>query len=215
MDDEVRTSSGLDPAHRQGPRRRPPWGRRRPDRYAGQDAAPGRGRPTYAALDLGTNNCRLLVARPTGDGFRVIDAFSRIIRLGEGVSASGRLSEAAIGRALEALAICRDKMRNRAVTRSRLIATEACRAAQNGPDFLARVREQVGLDLEIVDRETEALLAATGCTPLMDPEVDRRHPVRHRRRLVRARPSRPQPAKPARPARRRRSAPGRRCRSGW
>ena len=127
---------------------------------------------TYAALDLGTNNCRLLVARPTGDSFRVVDAFSRIIRLGEGLSASGRISEAAIDRALAALAVCRDKMRNRGVTRNRLIATEACRAAGNQVDFLARVREEVGLDLEIVDRETEALLAATGCTPLIDPTAD-------------------------------------------
>jgi len=125
--------------------------------------------PTYAALDLGTNNCRLLVARATRDGFRVIDAFSRIIRLGEGVTASGRLSEAAIDRAVEALRVCRAKMRNRGVTRARLIATEACRAAVNGIDFLDRVREQVGITLEIVDRETEARLAATGCTPLVDP----------------------------------------------
>jgi hypothetical protein len=84
---------------------------------------------TYAALDLGTNNCRLLIARPSGDSFRVIDAFSRIIRLGEGVTATGRLSDAAIARAVTALSICRDKMHSRAVTRSRLIATEACRAA--------------------------------------------------------------------------------------
>jgi exopolyphosphatase / guanosine-5'-triphosphate,3'-diphosphate pyrophosphatase len=125
--------------------------------------------PTYAALDLGTNNCRLLVARATRDGFRVIDAFSRIIRLGEGVTASGRLSEPAIDRAVEALRVCRAKMRNRGVTRARLIATEACRAAVNGVDFLDRVREQVGITLEIVDRETEARLAATGCTPLVDP----------------------------------------------
>ena len=82
-------------------------------------------RHTYGALDLGTNNCRLLVARPTGDSFRVIDAFSRIIRLGEGISASGRISDAAIARAVEALGICRDKMTNRGVTRARLIATEA------------------------------------------------------------------------------------------
>jgi len=127
--------------------------------------------PTYAALDLGTNNCRLLVARATHDGFRVIDAFSRIIRLGEGITASGRLSEAAISRAIEALKICRDKMRNRGVTRVRLIATEACRSAANGADFLQRVREQVGITLEIVDRETEALLAATGCTPLIDAQA--------------------------------------------
>jgi exopolyphosphatase/guanosine-5'-triphosphate,3'-diphosphate pyrophosphatase len=173
MDDEVR-ASGLDPARRRGPRVRPPWGRRGPGRQGarGSPTAPERNGATYAALDLGTNNCRLLVARPTADGFRVIDAFSRIIRLGEGVSASGRISEAAIDRALAALAVCRDKMRNRGVTRARLIATEACRAAENGLDFLARVRAEVGLDLEIVDRETEALLAATGCTPLVDPAAD-------------------------------------------
>ena len=129
-------------------------------------------RPAYAALDLGTNNCRLLVARPIREGFRVIDAFSRIIRLGEGMAASGRLGEAAIGRALEALSICRDKMRNRGVTRARLIATEACRSAENGVEFRARVQREVGLDLEIVDRETEAKLAAIGCTPLMDPACE-------------------------------------------
>ncbi|HWV54086.1 Ppx/GppA phosphatase family protein [Pseudorhodoplanes sp.] len=128
--------------------------------------------PTYAALDLGTNNCRLLVARATHDGFRVIDAFSRIIRLGEGITSSGRLGEAAIGRAIEVLRICRDKMRNRGVTRARLIATEACRLAENGGDFLERVRADVGIALEIVDRETEAMLAAIGCTPLVDPDAE-------------------------------------------
>ena len=126
---------------------------------------------TYAALDLGTNNCRLLVARPTADGFRIVDAFSRIVRLGEGVSRSGRLGEAAIDRTLAALAVCRDKMRARGVARARLIATEACRAAENGPDFIARVREQIGLDLEIVDRRTEAHLAAEGCASLADQEA--------------------------------------------
>jgi exopolyphosphatase / guanosine-5'-triphosphate,3'-diphosphate pyrophosphatase len=166
MDDEVRASSGLDPAQHPGPRRGSPWGRRR---LGSADREAGRGRATYAALDLGTNNCRLLVARPTGDGFRVIDAFSRIIRLGEGMSATGRLGEAAISRALVALTICRDKMRSRGVTRARLIATEACRAADNGPDFLDRVRHEVGLELEVVGRDTEAMLAATGCTPLLDP----------------------------------------------
>jgi exopolyphosphatase/guanosine-5'-triphosphate,3'-diphosphate pyrophosphatase len=171
MSGEAGDTPGLDPFLERAPSVRPPWGRRssgRPDAGFGSD----RGGPTYAALDLGTNNCRLLVARPAGDGFRVVDAFSRIIRLGEGVSASGRLSEAAIGRALEALAICRDKMKNRGVTRFRLIATEACRAAENGDGFLARVAEDLGIALEVIDRETEATLAATGCTPLMDPHAD-------------------------------------------
>ncbi|MBV9971331.1 MAG: Ppx/GppA family phosphatase [Xanthobacteraceae bacterium] len=170
MDNEGRATGNLDleldrpPAGGRGQRGRF-YRQRRPGPMA------ERKRETYAALDLGTNNCRLLIARPSGDGFRVIDAFSRIIRLGEGVSATGRLSEAAIARAVSALTICRDKMRNRAVTRSRLIATEACRAAENGTEFLAIIRDHVGIELEIVDRETEADLAATGCTPLMDPQA--------------------------------------------
>ena len=126
---------------------------------------------TYAALDLGTNNCRLLVARPTAEGFRVIDAFSRIVRLGEGLSLTGQLSEAAITRTLEALKICRDKMATRGVTRARTIATEACRSAANGSAFVATVREQLGIDLEIVDRETEAHLAAAGVGDLADKEA--------------------------------------------
>jgi exopolyphosphatase/guanosine-5'-triphosphate,3'-diphosphate pyrophosphatase len=131
-----------------------------------------RGGASYAALDLGTNNCRLLVARPSGDGFRVVDAFSRIIRLGEGVSTSKRISEAAIERAIAALTICRNKMKNKGVTRFRLIATEACRSAENGEDFRVRVAREVGLELEVIDRETEALLAATGCTTLIDPQAE-------------------------------------------
>jgi exopolyphosphatase/guanosine-5'-triphosphate,3'-diphosphate pyrophosphatase len=127
--------------------------------------------PTYAALDLGTNNCRLLVARPARDGFRIVDAFSRIVRLGEGMSHSGRLGEAAIVRTLSALEVCRDKMEARGVSRARLIATEACRIASNGADFIARVRREVGLELEIVDRKTEAHLAAAGCASLADPDA--------------------------------------------
>jgi exopolyphosphatase/guanosine-5'-triphosphate,3'-diphosphate pyrophosphatase len=160
---------GLDPVR--APQARPRWARRSPGRHDGGNAA-DRGGATYAALDLGTNNCRLLVARPTGDGFRVVDAFSRIIRLGEGVSLSGRLSEAAIERALSALTICRNKMRNKGVTRARLIATEACRAAANGDAFRARVAEELGLELEVIDRETEAALAAGGSAPLIDPDAE-------------------------------------------
>jgi exopolyphosphatase/guanosine-5'-triphosphate,3'-diphosphate pyrophosphatase len=126
----------------------------------------------YAALDLGTNNCRLLIARPAHAGFRVIDAFSRIVRLGEGLTLSGRLSDAAIERTMEALRICRDKMRARGVTRARLVATEACRSASNGPQFLAEVRDRLGLHLEVVDRETEAHLAAAGCGELIDESAE-------------------------------------------
>jgi exopolyphosphatase/guanosine-5'-triphosphate,3'-diphosphate pyrophosphatase len=173
MDDEAGRTGSVDRARDPEPPRRRRWGRRSfHASYQGVAANNRHGREaTYAALDLGTNNCRLLVARPTADSFRVVDAFSRIIRLGEGLSKSGRLSQAAIGRAIEALAICRDKMKNRMVTRARLIATEACRAAENGGDFRARVAEEVGLELEIVDRETEACLAASGCSPLLDPQA--------------------------------------------
>ena len=99
----------------------------------------------YAALDLGTNNCRLLIASPAGDSFRVVDSFSRIIRLGEGISATGSISEAAIERAVAALSICSDKIRHRKARRLRLIATEACRAAANADSFRARVAEELSL----------------------------------------------------------------------
>jgi exopolyphosphatase / guanosine-5'-triphosphate,3'-diphosphate pyrophosphatase len=126
----------------------------------------------YAALDLGTNNCRLLIARPSYGGFRVIDAFSRIVRLGEGLSQTGQLSDAAIERTMEALKVCRDKMRNRGVTRARLVATEACRSASNGAQFLRAVRDRLGLHLEVVDRETEAYLAAAGAGELIDDTAE-------------------------------------------
>ncbi|MBL8580409.1 MAG: Ppx/GppA family phosphatase [Mesorhizobium sp.] len=129
--------------------------------------------PVFAALDLGTNNCRLLVAVPGRPGqFRVIDAFSRIVRLGEGLAASGRLSDAAMGRAVEALKVCGDKLRTRKIENARLVATEACRAAANGEEFLTRVRSETGLELEIIDRQTEARLAVSGCGSLVERETD-------------------------------------------
>ena len=133
------------------------------------DEAQGR---LYAALDLGTNNCRLLVARPEQRGFRVVDAYSRIVRLGEGLGHTNRLGEAAMDRALEALACCRDKLEDRGVERFRLIATEACRAAENGPQFIERVRQETGLALEIASRETEARLAVAGCASLVCPDAN-------------------------------------------
>lgn len=128
--------------------------------------------PVYAALDLGTNNCRLLVARPSRRGFKVIDAFSRIIRLGEGVTATGTLSPEAMQRTQQALLVCANKVARHNVTRSRLVATEACRIASNAPDFLKRVRAETGLEIEILSREDEARLAVSGCASLIDPEVD-------------------------------------------
>jgi exopolyphosphatase/guanosine-5'-triphosphate,3'-diphosphate pyrophosphatase len=134
----------------------------------GNDQGLAQGTGVYAALDLGTNNCRLLIACPSGDGFRVVDSFSRIIRLGEGISATGCISEAAIERAIAALSICRDKIELRKARRLRLIATEACRAASNADGFRDRVAAETGIHLEVIDRETEAALAVIGCSPLLD-----------------------------------------------
>ena len=123
----------------------------------------------FAALDLGTNNCRLLVAQPTRPGqFRVVDSFSRIVRLGEGLSLTGRLSDAAMDRAVDAIAVCANKLKVRPIKRQRLIATEACRSAENGQEFLDRVLDRTGLELEIVSRETEAKLAVAGCASLVE-----------------------------------------------
>ena len=123
----------------------------------------------FAALDLGTNNCRLLIARPQGDGFAVIDAFSRIVRLGEGLAASNRLSDAAIDRTLAALRICADKLKRRNVTLARSVATEACRRAENGAEFIARAHAETGIHLDIISAEEEARLAVLGCHALIEP----------------------------------------------
>lgn len=122
----------------------------------------------YAALDLGTNNCRLLIAKPEVTGFRVLDSFSRTVRLGEGLSQSGELSEAAMARAIEAIRICAVKMRKRGVTSARAIATQACRMAKNGPAFIRRVAQETGLHFDIIPPAEEARLAARGVTPLLD-----------------------------------------------
>ena len=125
----------------------------------------------YGALDLGTNNCRLLIAAPAHQGFHVKDAFSRIVRLGEGLGRTGALNASAMDRTIEALRVCSNKLVWHKVKKHRLIATEACRMASNGPEFIARVTRETGLQLEIIDRETEARLAATGAEPLIDPDA--------------------------------------------
>ncbi|HEV2746703.1 MAG TPA: Ppx/GppA phosphatase family protein [Allosphingosinicella sp.] len=126
-------------------------------------------RHTYGALDLGTNNCRLLVARPAENGFVVVDAFSRVVRLGEGLASSGRISEAAIDRALSALSVCADKLRRRRVSLARSVATEACRRAVNGRQFVERVHRETGIALDIISPEEEARLAMLGCHRLLEP----------------------------------------------
>jgi len=122
----------------------------------------------YAALDLGTNNCRLLIARPSGRDFTVIDAFSRVVKLGEGLATSGRLSEAAMDRTLGALTICADKLQRRNVRLARSVATEACRRAENGFAFIERVRRETGIALDIISAEEEARLAVLGCHILLE-----------------------------------------------
>ncbi|MEP1662939.1 MAG: Ppx/GppA family phosphatase, partial [Anderseniella sp.] len=168
-------------------RRRHGWHLRRPPRRRDEAAepdikvkpgaaAPGKsnarfrkipGETIYGALDLGTNNCRLLLARPAETGFEVVDAFSRIVRLGEGVSQSGEISQNAIERTIKALRVCSNKLKWWDVQRFRLIATEACRMAGNGESFIEQARSEIGLGLEVIDRETEASLAAAGASPLI------------------------------------------------
>lgn len=129
--------------------------------------APMRG--NLAAIDLGTNNCRLLIARPEGDQFVIVDAFSRIVRLGEGLAATGRLSDAAIERTISALSVCAEKLRRRRVVLARSVATEACRQAANGADFVARVRDETGIMLDVISAREEARLAVLGCQSLLEP----------------------------------------------
>lgn len=145
----------------------------KPPQGGAQRRQRGRFAHTYGAIDLGTNNCRLLVARPTKDGFRVIDAYSRIVRLGEGVGRTGALSDAAMDRAIDALSACADKMAKRQVTRSWSIATQACRLAGNGEDFRKAVKDRTGISLDIISPEREARLAVAGCEPLIEASTDR------------------------------------------
>lgn len=166
-------------ARAQNPRAKPSGPRSNSDRAAKPANRPPASKPfnqpgprpgqAYAALDLGTNNCRLLIARPSGDSFTVIDAFSRVVRLGEGLAKSGRLSDAAMDRTVQALSVCAEKLRRRNVYLARSVATEACRRAANGEAFIARVREETGIALDIISAEEEARLAVLGCQILLEP----------------------------------------------
>jgi exopolyphosphatase / guanosine-5'-triphosphate,3'-diphosphate pyrophosphatase len=138
----------------------------------GQGTAP----PCYAALDLGSNNCRLLIARAgaegSGAGFAVIDSFSRVIRLGEGLgnradAPAGALAPAAMDRALVALGVCKDKIRRHPVVALRAVATDACRRAANREQFLARIARDTGLAFDVISAAEEAALALAGCAPLL------------------------------------------------
>ena len=126
----------------------------------------------YAALDLGTNSCRMLIAQPMGSQFAVVDSFSKTVQLGVGLEASGRLSRAAMGRTVQALRICQKKIERHGVRQMRLVATEACRRARNARDFIRQVRRETGLSLEIIAPEEEARLAVISCAPLVSPGTE-------------------------------------------
>jgi exopolyphosphatase/guanosine-5'-triphosphate,3'-diphosphate pyrophosphatase len=148
----------------------------KPKEIGAQPRAPFRNEPqqrnsfrqSFAAIDLGTNNCRLLIARPSGENFTVIDAFSRVVRLGEGLAQTGRLSDAAMDRAVAALKVCADKLKRRDVRLARSVATEACRRASNGEEFIERVRRETGIALNVITAEEEARLAVLGCHILLE-----------------------------------------------
>jgi exopolyphosphatase/guanosine-5'-triphosphate,3'-diphosphate pyrophosphatase len=126
----------------------------------------------YAALDLGTNSCRMLIAQPKGSQFQVVDSFSKTVHLGIGLEASGRLSRASMGRTVQALRICQKKIEKHNVRRMRLVATEACRRARNARDFIRQVQRETGLPLEIIAPEEEARLAVISCAPLVSPRTE-------------------------------------------
>jgi exopolyphosphatase/guanosine-5'-triphosphate,3'-diphosphate pyrophosphatase len=128
--------------------------------------------PCYAALDLGTNNCRLLIATRERDGFRVVEAFSRIVRLGDGLSRTGLLDEAAMTRTVAALHICADKIKRRRAAKVRAVATQACRGAANGADFIQRVESETGIRFTVITPQEEAKLSVAGCVNLLDRSLD-------------------------------------------
>ena len=126
----------------------------------------------YAALDLGTNSCRMLIAQPKGSQFHVVDSFSKSVQLGQGLESSGKLSRAAMNRTVNAIRICKQKLDRHGVKNMRLVATEACRRARNGQNFVAQVRRETGLTLEIIQPEEEARLAVISCAPLVSTKTD-------------------------------------------
>lgn len=128
--------------------------------------------PLYAALDLGTNSCRMLIAQPQGNQFQVVDSFSKSVQLGAGLEGSGQLSRAAIFRTIQALRVCKQKLKRHRVERMRLVATEACRRASNGVEFMKRVEHETGLRLDIIAPQEEAQLAVVSCAPLVNPGTD-------------------------------------------
>ncbi|MBL4873687.1 MAG: Ppx/GppA family phosphatase [Rhodobacteraceae bacterium] len=140
-------------------------------RSAGRNAVLSR-KPLYAALDLGTNSCRMLIAEPDGAHFNIVDAFSKSVRLGLDLERTGALSNAGINRTLQALHVCSRKLKKLGVKNSRLVATEACRRAKNGEQFMDRIRNETGLRLEVIKPAEEARLAVVSCSPLLEPMAE-------------------------------------------
>ena len=126
----------------------------------------------YAALDLGTNSCRMLIAQPDGAQFKVVDSFSKSVQLGLGLEETGRLSRASMNRTLQALRICSQKLKQYQVKKMRLVATEACRRADNGASLMRQIRKETGLKLEVIRAEEEAQLAVLSCAPLVSNDTD-------------------------------------------
>ena len=151
------------------------WSRAAPDGAPMREAARGaaakaaRTGEVCAAIDLGTNNCRLLIARAGAGDFRILDSYSRIVRLGEGLERDGAIGAAAIERALKALSVCRRKIDRAGATAVRAVATEACRRAANRDAFVETVAAETGIRLDIISPEEEARLAVLGCQSLIDP----------------------------------------------
>ncbi len=152
-----------------------------PERPVGADAFPSPVEPTapdlpegalYAALDLGTNSCRMLIAQPRGRQFLVVDSFSKTVQLGSGLEASGKLSRASMERTIQALRICQKKLGKHDVKRMRLVATEACRRARNAGDFIRQAYRETGLQLQIIEPEEEARLAVVSCAPLVSTRTE-------------------------------------------
>lgn len=155
MNKHLQARSNAEPAKRRDHRARP--------------GRPPRG-PVYGAIDLGTNNCRMLAVTPEGADYRVVDSFSRIVRLGEGLESTGALSERAMARTISALNVCARKLKASSCREFRAVATEACRRAANGPSFIERVRHDTGLEVETISSEQEARLTLSGCAPLLKCE---------------------------------------------
>lgn len=163
-------SSGSESA---APNGRSPRRRQRHKRGSGNGRrSKGRQSSNFAAIDLGTNNCRLLIARDAGESFRIVDSYSRVVRLGQGLAATGRLSDDSMDAAVAAIGVCATKMKAKRVKRWRCVATEACRRASNGEAFLKRVKAETGISLEVISPRVESRLAVMGCVNLVDPTKD-------------------------------------------